>query len=115
LFYGSCFVGQQQAARLTPSYAHRYQDAIVIDDARTNVNRTTRMRPTCRDYTRLGTGSNAAGTATPCPRHCGSEGPPRTCQLVRAARPLSSAACQGFSWGFSSGSGVLRARPERGR
>lgn len=61
LFCGSGFVGQQQADRLTPSYAHRYQDAAVIDGARTNVSRITTMRRTWHDYTPLGAPGNAAG------------------------------------------------------
>jgi hypothetical protein len=59
LLCGSGFVGQQQADRLTPSYAHRYHDAAVIDGARTNVSRITMMRRTYRDYTPLGVLGNA--------------------------------------------------------
>ena len=47
-FDGSDVVGQQQADRTIPSYAHRYQDAVAIDGTRTKVSRTTTMRRTLR-------------------------------------------------------------------
>jgi hypothetical protein len=66
---GACFLscagpaGQQHAERITPSYAHRYQDAVAIDGARANVSRIAMMRCTwLRYYTPVVVPLDPAGT-----------------------------------------------------
>src|ERR1041384_6853427 len=44
-------LGQQQADRVTPSYAHRYQDAVAVDGIKTSKSIRT-MRRMCRSIIR---------------------------------------------------------------
>jgi hypothetical protein len=66
--WGSGFVGQQHAERTTPSYVHRYQDAVAIDGATTKVSRITTMRRTSRNYTRLAAMGNGIHGGPSAPR-----------------------------------------------